>query len=325
MSHSAKMFYKEATLLRDALGSSLFKKAVVHPLPVAVSLDISHHCNLKCSQCIRREGEGVREGGFMPVSLIQNVMSQIGKDLKQVYLYYLGEPLMHPELSSCLLASRGPERILSTNGSLLLKKAELLLEEPPEKLIVAVDTLRESNTMRPGQDVREVLEGIACLAALRKKAGLAYPKMIVQTLVFRENEPELKAIRKAVLKAGADTHQCKSVQLRDFSEAETWLPRSFRLRRYERNRNGHYQRKALPATPCMRLWRHPVVRWDGKVLPCCFDKKGEYVLGDLNRHSFRDIWYGERYHVFRQQYVQGRSKPEICHNCTTGLYPWIKR
>ena len=70
---------------------------------------------------------------------------------------------------------------------------------------------------------------------------------------------------------------------------------------------------------CARLWFNPVVTWDGKVVPCCFDKDAEYVMGDLNTDSFREIWDGPKYRIFRKSILTGRHMIEICRNCTSGL------
>nr|GFC57388.1 hypothetical protein [Tanacetum cinerariifolium] len=32
--------------------------------------------------------------------------------------------------------------------------------------------------------------------------------------------------------------------------------------------------------------------WDGKVVPCCFDKDAEYRLGDSQHESFQALWHG---------------------------------
>jgi radical SAM protein with 4Fe4S-binding SPASM domain len=70
---------------------------------------------------------------------------------------------------------------------------------------------------------------------------------------------------------------------------------------------------------CARLWFNPVVTWDGKVLPCCFDKDAEHIMGDLSQESFREIWNGPRYRVFRKAILKDRSMIEICRNCSSGL------
>jgi radical SAM protein with 4Fe4S-binding SPASM domain len=70
---------------------------------------------------------------------------------------------------------------------------------------------------------------------------------------------------------------------------------------------------------CLRLWLNPIVTWDGKVLPCCFDKDVEFVMGDLNNESFRSIWNGRDYLEFRRKILTGRDKIEICRNCTSGM------
>ena len=54
-----------------------------------------------------------------------------------------------------------------------------------------------------------------------------------------------------------------------------------------------------------RFWFNPVITWDGKVVPCCFDKDAEYVMGDLNQDSFREIWNGTKYRIFRKSILSG--------------------
>lgn len=66
------------------------------------------------------------------------------------------------------------------------------------------------------------------------------------------------------------------------------------------------------------MWQSCVITWDGKVVPCCFDKDAHYVLGDLKKESFKDIWYGEAYDKFRTTLLKSRREIEICKNCTEG-------
>jgi radical SAM protein with 4Fe4S-binding SPASM domain len=69
----------------------------------------------------------------------------------------------------------------------------------------------------------------------------------------------------------------------------------------------------------MRLFFNPIITWDGKIIPCCFDKDAEFVMGDLNNESFKSIWNGQRYNEFRKKILTGRNKIDICRNCTSGM------
>ena len=73
---------------------------------------------------------------------------------------------------------------------------------------------------------------------------------------------------------------------------------------------------------CWRLWNSCVITWDGKIVPCCFDKDGTYRLGDLNDMSFEQIWKGPAYHQFRKQIIKGRQYIDICKNCSEGTSVW---
>jgi radical SAM protein with 4Fe4S-binding SPASM domain len=70
------------------------------------------------------------------------------------------------------------------------------------------------------------------------------------------------------------------------------------------------------------MWHSCVITWDGKVVPCCFDKDAHFVLGDLNEHSFKEIWNESKYKSFRQSLLRSRSEIEICKNCTEGTKVW---
>jgi len=55
------------------------------------------------------------------------------------------------------------------------------------------------------------------------------------------------------------------------------------------------------------------------VLPCCFDKDAEYVMGDLSSQSFREIWHGSKFREFRHRVLSGRRSIPICRNCSSGM------
>jgi len=69
---------------------------------------------------------------------------------------------------------------------------------------------------------------------------------------------------------------------------------------------------------CWKMWHSCVVTWDGKVVPCCFDKDAHFVLGDLRNNSFSNVWNGDPYKAFRTSLLVSRSEIEMCRNCTEG-------
>ena len=62
--------------------------------------------------------------------------------------------------------------------------------------------------------------------------------------------------------------------------------------------------------------------WDGKVLPCCYDKDAQHTMGHLNNFGFKDIWTGKFYRAFRTSIKENRSQHEICRNCGEGQKVW---
>ena len=57
------------------------------------------------------------------------------------------------------------------------------------------------------------------------------------------------------------------------------------------------------------------VRPDGKISLCCHDVFGSVTLGDLNKESILDVWYGEAFNEYREKILKGRENIGICASC----------
>ena len=55
---------------------------------------------------------------------------------------------------------------------------------------------------------------------------------------------------------------------------------------------------------------------DGKVVMCCTDDKGDYVVGDWRKESVKDIWEGNKLEQARQLHGKGEYyKIDMCRRC----------
>jgi len=186
------------------------------------------------------------------------------------------------------------------------------------KLIVSLDGLDQNtySAYRRNGCVNTVLEGIKNVAEAKEKYS-SLLKIEIQFIVSKLNEGQIPQVRKLARKFKSSL-SLKSMQINAKEDIASWIPIKERFRRYKLKNGGYVIKNSLPDR-CARLWLSPVITWDGKVLPCCFDKNAEYVMGDLNQDSFREIWNGPKYRIFRKSILTGRHMIEICRNCTSGL------
>jgi radical SAM protein with 4Fe4S-binding SPASM domain len=316
------MIYRGFNLFRAVysfLVSSLTGKVTGRWMPVFAGVELTNHCNLNCPECITGSGKMTRPKGNMSAELFEKIIQQAGPYLYNMNLFFQGEPMMNPEFFLFLQKSAGYNTIVSTNGQFLtVEKAEKLAASGLRKLIVSLDGMDEPAYIlyRQNGDFQKVVEGIKNVASAIKRSGSPL-KLEIQFLVNRHNESQIAAARKFASEVNAKL-RLKSMQVLDEERAGKWLPSQESFRRY-RGENGSFTIKSRLSNRCLRLWLNPVITWDGKVIPCCFDKNADHILGDLNTQSFSEIWHGKKALQFRQSLFDNRSSIEICRNCTTGL------
>ena len=91
-------------------------------------LEITNVCNLACSFCPGTR----REKRFMPAREVKVLAAKIRPHTQYLYLHLMGEPLLHPELPEILEICHELDfkLIITTNGTLLPERTELLIGSP---------------------------------------------------------------------------------------------------------------------------------------------------------------------------------------------------
>ena len=301
------------------LKSSASGQVYLYGMPPAIGIELTNHCNLHCPECVSGSGLMKRSKGFMDIDLFERVISELKPYLWHVNLYFQGESLLHPEFFSFISRCANIRSTISTNGHFLSEEnSGKIARSGLGKLIISLDGLDQDtySSYRAGGNVEAVKEGIRNITTARKRYNSSL-KIEIQVLVNRNNEHQITEIKKLAADSRVSL-RLKSMQIINKKSFESWLPGKEKFRRYT-VADGDYQIKNPLPKRCARLWLNPVVTWDGKVLPCCFDKDAEHIMGDLNQESFREIWNGTKYRLFRRILLSERGSTEICRNCTSGI------
>jgi radical SAM protein with 4Fe4S-binding SPASM domain len=300
--------------------SRIAEQSDISGMPVAVGIEISGQCNLRCPECFSGSGLMTRPGGFMEIELFVKIINELRPYLYNINLYFQGEPMLHPRFFDFLEISQGTKVTVSTNGHYLSEEnSEKLARSGLKKIIVSLDGIdRETYSLyRQGGEFEKVISGIKNVSKVIRNIGSSL-KLEIQFLVNRHNETQISSVSRFSKEVNAAL-KLKSMQIINNDQIDYWIPDDKKYQRYRKN-NSDYAIKNTFRNHCLRLWLNPVVTWDGKVVPCCFDKNADNIMGNLKDMSFRTIWNGEKYKIFRNSVLKDRKSIEICRNCTSGLH-----
>jgi len=303
--------------------SKLFRKPIVWGMPISFSIEPTNHCNLKCPECPSGLGALTRPLGLLDFNDFKNWIDQIKDTGFYVQLFFQGEPFINKHLPEMIKYAQMNDVYISisTNGHFINEKTvNQILESAPDKLIYSVDGLDEESYQkyRVGGTFKQADEGLRLIIKRRNELKKKKPFVEFQFIVMKQNEHQIDEVKKYCKDVGVDKLVFKTMQISSYENALKFLPANPKYRRYL-VKDGKFSIKNKLKNHCFALWRTSVITWDGKVVPCCFDKDAEYTLGILNGKSFSDIWKSDEYQNFRSSVLANRSQTKICTNCTEGL------
>jgi radical SAM protein with 4Fe4S-binding SPASM domain len=302
--------------------SRIIRKPIVWGMPTSYSIEPTNHCNLKCPECPSGLGSLTRPLGSLQLEDFKKLVDEIKHTGFYVQLFFQGEPYINKNLPQMIeYAQMNNVYIsISTNGHFIKENnVDYMLANAPDKLIFSVDGLDEKSyqNYRVGGTFKQADDGLRAIVNMKKILGKNKPFVEFQFIVMKQNEHQMNDVLEYGKVVGVDKVVFKTMQISSYENALKFLPTNKKYKRYSVD-NGTYRIKNGIKNHCFALWRTSVITWDGRVVPCCFDKDAEFELGIVNGRSFSDVWKSDDYKEFRSRVLGDRKSVSICTNCTEG-------
>lgn len=296
-------------------------------LPFAASIEPTTACNLGCPECPSGLKQFTRKTGKIKLDEHRQLLRNMGNQLFYVNYYFQGEPFLHPDFLKLITQAKKHKiyTATSTNAHFIdNEKAKQIVKSGLDRLIISIDGLTQETyeQYRKKGSLDKVIEGAKSMVEAKKELKSSTPHLIFQFLVVKPNEQEIPQVFELAKEMEIDEVRLKTAQLYDFENGNDLMPENEKYSRYIRTNNGTYKSKYKQKNNCWRMWSSTVLTWDGKVVPCCFDKDAKHILGCATSTPFKQIWNSEKYNAFRKAVFTSRQSIDICKNCSEGTKVW---
>ncbi|NMF36416.1 SPASM domain-containing protein [Flammeovirga yaeyamensis] len=323
---SLKKLYNAGLIFLSYQMSKQLGKPIHWGNPISIAIEPTTSCNLRCPECPSGLRSFTRPTGMLSEDLFTKVIDELKDTLMNLTFYFQGEPYLNKNFLNMVKIASERKVFTSTSTNAHYLNEEMSVKTVAsglDRLIVSLDgTTQETyENYRIGGDINKVILGIKNVVDAKKQLNSSTPKIVIQFLVVRPNEHQIEEAKQLAKELEVDDIQFKTAQIYDYENGSPLIPSLDQYSRYQKTKEGKYKFKGKWERHCWRLWNSAVITWDGKVVPCCFDKDAKYVLGTIKNDyiGFRKIWRSQSYINFRKQILKGRENIDICKNCTEGL------
>ena len=265
-----------------------------------VYLEISNICNLSCSFCPGTS----RLKRAMTEEDLKILLSKLRPYTDYLYFHLMGEPLCHPKLDAFLEMARGYgfRVILTTNGTLLPKKQEMLLSSAGlHKVNISLHAFEANDLAVPFADY---LRG--CFEFGKASAG----QKLVSYRLWNQG--------------GLDEKNNEILRMLEEYFPKPWVQERHGMRIGDRTYLEHGDKFDWPdlTAPdggcgvfCHGLRDQVGVLCDGTVVPCCLDHEGDIALGNLFEKSMEEILDSPRAKAIYDGFSRRTATEELCRRC----------
>lgn len=265
-----------------------------------VYLEISNICNLNCAFCPGTS----RQKHAMTQDDMQILLPKLRPYTDFLYFHLMGEPLCHPQLASflALAGEHGFRVILTTNGTLLPKKQELLLAAPAlHKVNISLHAFEANDLTIPFSDY---------LSGCFEFGKAAEGRILISYRLWNNH--------------GQDQKNDEILKTLEARFPQPWVQERHGIRIGNRVYLEHGDKFDWPDLTaadggdcvfCHGLRDQIGVLADGTVVPCCLDHEGDIALGNLFHQSLDKILESPRTKALYDGFSQRKATEELCRRC----------
>lgn len=318
-------------------------------------LELSNLCNLTCVHCAVSEQNHPHHAvtGHVDVEVVDALVRDMVANrlhFDVLILFWLGEPLLHPQFS--MIYRRFVRAIhqygifssieVHTNSILLdaAKRRVFLNQLPvPQKVHCTIDAFQSSTykSIKGRDALPTIMENVEAILKEKSQLQVENPRIVLQYIVGSNNVEEAMAFK---------DHWCglaRSFRMPFFVSAGQ-IPNTIQdgifFRQLdcpteeEQYREGKVFIEAMQQMnvqfpqheptlevetglqPCSGFWKSPTIDWQGNLTMCTRDNTLENSLGNIVQTPFSKLWWGDkqrenRYRVSQSDY----SELKLCQDC----------
>lgn len=265
-----------------------------------VYLEISNVCNLKCAFCPGTK----RKPGVMDEAAFTAIVRKLRPYTDYLYFHLIGEPLCHPNLERYLQIAEefGFRVILTTNGTLLPRQQQILLDSPAlHKVNISLHAF-EANDLRVS--FMEYLHG--CFAFGNAAEG---SKIVCYRLW---NHGGAEALNRQI------TETMKTYFPGNWTEERHGIRIGQRIYLQDGDKFDWPDLSAPEGSDrvfCYGLRDQIGILCDGTVVPCCLDHEGDIALGNILEQELEQILSSHRANAIHDGFCHGKAAEELCRRC----------
>ena len=280
--------------------------------PIQLDFELNASCNLKCPMCpISAESpKGKGKSTWFDFEFFKELIDySVDKGTKAIKLNYINEPLIRNDLIKFIdyAKKKGVLDIyFSTNGILLKDEiSKKLINSGLTRIQISIDAVTQEtyNKVRPGGDLKKILENIDNFLKIKKELKKTIPLVRVNFVKTEFNEFELEEF----IKLWED--KVDMIGIQEFIKPTKVTQKIIS--------NKTIKKKNFK---CSFPFKQLVINNERQVLPCCTFWGEELALQKIEKaEDLQNAWNSEKMRYIRKKHLSGEYKdiPQ-CKNCIEG-------
>ena len=293
---SLRKSYNAAKVVSGYYVSKFLRKPYQWGLPISISVEPTTSCNLRCPECPSGKREFTRPTGMLDENFFRKTIDELHAHLLYLTFYFQGEPYLNPKFLEMVkyASAKNIYTSTSTNAHYLNdENAKQTVLSGLDRLIISIDGTSQDTyeSYRVGGDLKKVIDGAKNMVKWKRELKSSTPHLIFQFLVVKPNEHQTEEVKKLAKEIGIDEVKFKTAQVYDYENGNPLIPENTTFSRYRKNSEGKFEIKNQLLNHCWKLWHSSVITWDGRVVPCCFDKDATHQFGYLKTNTFTEVWH----------------------------------
>lgn len=300
--------------------------AEVVKFPKVIRIEPSSTCNLNCIHCPTgtiNMGRGLMSEGIF-TQILDSIKPYLST-IEVVVLYHGGEPLLNQgfeKMVSELKKTTKAKIKTVTNGMLLnTKRIEGIINAGLDEIEISLDGLNseENNYIRKGCDFDKVAKNAHLLIEIKRNRKSKMPVVHISTTQFLEKKDQnyqLKnesiSIPQYLLEEFRSEIRAQEIESIKSTYAMRWP--DMKIDHKLIDEIIITDNDAVDHNYCDHVMNTLTIRYNGDVVPCCYDLTSKLVMGNVQNQRLDQIWNSSKYQALRNSICEMKFG-DLCNNC----------